>query len=80
MNKDFAIVNGIEKEVTGFHVKTYCDFCGRDVRNATNGSLVTFKATVSSHLSSPVITHNFSPDICYDCADKLMCELRERTK
>jgi len=75
MIKNFATVDGVEKEVKSFNVKKYCDFCKKEIASP---SAVTFKATLNVHQSS--LIQNFAPDTCYDCASQLMYELNERTK
>ena len=41
MIRKFAVVDGVEKEVKEFHLKNYCDFCKKELKNP---SPVTFKA------------------------------------
>jgi hypothetical protein len=74
MIKNFATVDGVEKEVKGVRIKKYCDFCKKEIVGPT----IAFKATLDMKQSS--LIQNFVPDVCYDCASQLMDELNERTK
>ena len=75
MIKNFAVVDGEEREIKGCKLKQYCDFCKKEIATP---AAVTFQATLNVRLSA--LTQHFAPDICYDCASQLMYELNERSK